>query len=124
MDKKVAKIAVVGVVLYAVFATSVIELDPQDPSDTKWEDREVFNKKQIATLLLDSPKQQIVDTMGTPDITEAKTTPKGNLEVLFYRTQHRKSDGETTRDECTPLLFKNNKLVAWGEIAYTQYQKF
>lgn len=35
--------------------------------------------------------------------------------VLFFRTQHRHSDGETSRDETTPLVFRNDTLIGWGD---------
>ena len=124
MNNKVVKYVITGVVLYAIFAVTVIELYPQDPSDMDWEDREQFNKKQISALQLSTAKQSIVEKLGAPDITEAKLSDTGELQILFYRTQHRKSDGITTQDECTPLLFKDDKLVAWGFTAYEQYRQF
>ena len=42
---------------------------------------------------------------------------------MFYRPQHIKSDGFTTQDECTALLFKNNLLIAIGKTAYQQFQQ-
>ena len=42
---------------------------------------------------------------------------------MFFRTQHVRADGLTTQDECTPLLFENDKLIAWGEGAYLSYQQ-
>ena len=40
------------------------------------------------------------------------------IEVLFFRTRHRHSDGETTPDETTPLVFVDGELVGWGAAAY------
>ena len=40
------------------------------------------------------------------------------VRVLFYRTNHKHSDGETTRDETTPLVFRNDQLVGWGTRVY------
>jgi hypothetical protein len=37
---------------------------------------------------------------------------------LFYRTQRKHSDGETTRDETTPLVFRDNRLIGWGDGVY------
>jgi len=28
-------------------------------------------------------------------------------------------DGITTKDECTPLVFRNGNLVGWGDSAYS-----
>jgi hypothetical protein len=35
-------------------------------------------------------------------------------QVLYYRTHRTHSDGETTKDETTPLVFKDSALIGWG----------
>ncbi|WYI90788.1 DUF3192 domain-containing protein [Shewanella chilikensis] len=65
--------------------------------------------------------EQTIETLGRADFSEAIQTHGQSLQVLFYRTQHVKSDGKTTKDECTPLLFKDGRLQAWGEDTYQQY---
>jgi len=124
MNKKVVKYIILGVGAYAIFATTVLYYYENNPGELPWDDREVVNRKFISSLILgDNLNQQtIITKLGTPDISEAKQTAGDNVQVLFYRTQHIKSDGITTQDECTPLLFKNNKLIAWGENAYQQYK--
>jgi len=90
-----------------------------------WDDREVFNRKYIATLSIDDQltKASIIENMGSPDLSEAKQTTESNIQVLFYRTQHKKSDGITAKDECTAMIFKNDMLIAWGDNAYQQYKE-
>ena len=44
----------------------------------------------------------------------AKKFADNNYQVMFYRTQHVKSDGITTQDECTFLLFVNGILKEIG----------
>lgn len=124
MNKKVIKYIFLGVGLYLFFAVSVLKLYNDDPNDMDWEDREAYNRKFIATLALEDnlSKIKVIELLGAPDITEAKHKESNVLQVLFYRTQHMKSDGITTKDECTPLLFKNGLLIAWGISAYEQYQ--
>ena len=41
-------------------------------------------------------------------------------EVLFFRTHRTHSDGETTKDECTPLVFRDGVLIGFGDKAYRQ----
>ena len=53
--------------------------------------------------------------LGAPDFSEAFQHNDDNYRVLYYRTQHRHSDGDTTIDETTPLVFKNDHLIGWGE---------
>jgi outer membrane protein assembly factor BamE (lipoprotein component of BamABCDE complex) len=121
MNKKVVKRIVIGVGLYAVFVIAVITLYPDTPQNMDWEDRQEYNKVQISKLELGLQKKQILKLLGSPDITEAKRNDNKELQVMFYRTQHKKADGITTEDECTALLFENSELVAWGDTAYQSF---
>ena len=121
MNKKVVKRIGIGAGLYAVFVMAVITLYPDTPQDMDWKDREAYNKVQMSKLELGLQKKQIIEWLGSPDITEAKRNDNKELQVMFYRTQHKKSDGITTEDECTALLFENNELIAWGDSAYQSY---
>jgi outer membrane protein assembly factor BamE (lipoprotein component of BamABCDE complex) len=100
---------------------AVITFYPDKPQNMDWEDREQYNQVQISKLELGFQKKQILELLGSPDITEAKRNDNKELQVMFYRTQHKKADGITTIDECTPLLFENNELIAWGDSAYQSY---
>ena len=121
MNKKVVKIIGIGVGLYAIFVMSVITFYPDKPQDMDWKDREEYNRIQITKLELGLQKKQIIELLGSPDITEAKRTNEVELQVMLYRTQHKQADGITTEDECTALLFENNELIAWGESAYQSF---
>ena len=123
MDNKVVKFAVIGFGLYFVFAGSVLTFYEEDTNQMGWEDRQAYNMKYINDLSLSNNtiKTTIVTDLGSPDITEAKQAEEDYYQVMFYRTHHQKSDGITTKDECTPILFKNDKLIAWGTGAYEQY---
>jgi len=122
MNVKVIKILIFGFAIYAAFAALILNLYQGDPEGLNWQERETFNLKQIGQLDIGNTKDDIIRVLGSPDISEAKATQDGQVQVLFYRTHHVKSDGITTRDECTALLFRNNKLVGWGETAYQDYQ--
>ena len=121
MNKKVIKRIGIGAGLYAVFVMAVITLYPDTAQDMDWKDREAYNKVQMSKLELGLQKKHIIEWLGSPDITEAKRNDNKELQVMFYRTQHKKSDGITTEDECTALLFENNELIAWGDSAYQSY---
>ena len=121
MNKKVVKRIGIGVGLYAIFVMSVITFYPDKPQDMDWKDREEYNRIQITKLELGLQKKQIIELLGSPDITEAKRTNEVELQVMLYRTQHKQADGITTGDECTALLFENNKLIAWGENTYQSF---
>lgn len=121
MNKKIVSRIALGVFLYALFVAAVIKFYPDEPQDMDWKDRQEFNKVQITKLQLGTKRNTILDLLGSPDITEAKQINKQEWQVMFYRTQHKQADGITTADECTPLLFINNTLTAWGESAYQSY---
>jgi outer membrane protein assembly factor BamE (lipoprotein component of BamABCDE complex) len=121
MNKKVINRIVIGVGLYAAVIMAVIMLYPDSSKDMDWKDREQYNKIQISKLELGLQKKQVIELLGSPDITEAKRDDNKELQVMFYRTQHKQADGITTEDECTALLFENNELIAWGDSAYQSF---
>ncbi|RUO25399.1 hypothetical protein CWE09_01295 [Aliidiomarina minuta] len=84
-------------------------------SQSDWQKLEQSNRKQIAALDTGESLAQVLDKMGTPDFDERLTKGDTDYRALFYRTHRVKSDGQTTRDECTPLVFENGTLIGWGE---------
>ena len=123
MNTKVIRLILAGIALYAVFVFMVIAFYPDKPENMEWKDREEYNRVQITKLKLGSTREEVLALLGSPDITEAKRQGATAIQVMFFRTQHVRADGLTTQDECTPLLFENDKLIAWGEGAYSSYQK-
>ena len=125
MFKKFFRYLILGLGLYALVATSVIMFYKDDPQAMIWQDRESFNKRYIEKLSLDSQTtlNTVLDYLGSPDLTFAKRDNEQVLQIIFYRTQHITSDGITTMDECTGLLFKNGQLILWGPSAYSKYQE-
>ena len=107
--------------VYLMFVAVVMFTHESDPSTMDWDDRQVYNLQTISTLDLGQAKKEVIELLGQADFSEAKHSVEGALTVLFYRTHRKNSDGETTRDECTPLLFRNEKLIAWGTDTYEQY---
>ncbi|GAP73624.1 MULTISPECIES: DUF3192 domain-containing protein [Pseudoalteromonas] len=125
MLKKVLRYVVLGIGVYALIATLVMTFYKDDPGSMVWQDREAYNKRFIASLdSADSmPIEEVLDTLGTPDLTFVKRRGDDIYQIVFYRTQHKKADGITTKDECTGLLFKNKKLLVWGQQAELAYDK-
>lgn len=124
MNKKVVIRILIALAIYGVFVALVVNFYDDSPSDMEWGDRESFNRQYIGKLTLEKfDFEQAIKELGSPDITEAKKVEDNNFQVMFYRTQHVKSDGFTTQDECTALLFKNGSLIAIGKTAYQQFQK-
>ncbi|MDA8939259.1 DUF3192 domain-containing protein [Pseudoalteromonas marina] len=125
MLKKFIRYLILGLGLYALIATLVIAFYKDDPQAMIWQDRESFNKRYIEKLSLDSQTtlNTVLDYLGSPDLTFAKRDNEQVLQIIFYRTQHITSDGITTMDECTGLLFKNGQLILWGPSAFSKYQE-
>ncbi|AYA63596.1 MULTISPECIES: DUF3192 domain-containing protein [unclassified Alteromonas] len=123
MNGKVLKLILLGACAYALFVFLVMSFYPDKPENMDWQDREEYNKVQITKLKLGATREEVLALLGSPDITEAKMDSGTTIQVMFYRTQHVRADGLTTQDECTPLLFEGDQLIAWGEGAYQSYLK-
>lgn len=127
MANKIIKGVGVGLAVYAAFGIGVIMYYPDKPETMGWEDRQDFNKVQIekiseSKLEKGYSHKEILTMLGGPDISEAKMSGDDKIQVMYYRTHHKRADGITSQDECTPLLFKNDKLVALGEKAEKQFE--
>lgn len=80
-----------------------------------WRSVQQDNRQMISQLELGTSRNQVTTLMGAPSLSEAFSQDGVDYRILYYRTQKRHSDGETTKDETTPLVFKNDKLIGWGE---------
>lgn len=104
--------------LLALSASGCIYVDGKHISKADWQEEQRINRELIAGLELGTSRTEVVSRLGTPAESEALELEGEEVQVLFYRTQRKHSDGTTTRDETTPLVFRNNKLVGWGSAAY------
>ena len=125
-EPKTSKLSyfIAGVLAYILLTMAVLYWYEDDVEQMTWADREVFNHKIISQYTLSSGinQQQVLDRLGSPDITVAKQQGHTLYQVLYYRTHRDTPDGITTTAECTALLFKNRQLIAIGESAVLQYQ--
>lgn len=124
MNKKVIARILIALIAYGIFVALVVNFYDDSPAQMQWEDREAYNRQFIAKLELKKifNFNSAIEQLGSPDITEAKLVDETSYQVSFYRTQHVKSDGITTQDECTALLFTNGVLTAIGNTAYEQFK--
>lgn len=106
---------------YVAFVAVVVLVYEPTPDDMSWEDRQSYNSQKMNELALGQNIVSVKQLLGKADFSEAKAVKKTKLQVLFYRTHHEKSDGVTTKEECTPLIFENDQLIAWGQDTYKQY---
>ena len=75
----------------------------------------VANAKQLRVGMT---KAQVLKIMGEPVRNESFNQP----DVWFYYFETNWLDGFVTEDECFPLLFKDGKLLGWGNSFYTRYR--
>ncbi|WP_051202127.1 DUF3192 domain-containing protein [Ferrimonas senticii] len=88
-----------------------------DADNTPWSKIEKQNRQQLELVEVGMTQRQVFSIMGTADFNEMVQTDAGAIQVLYFRTQHRSSDGETSKDECTPLVLKDGKVAGWGDVA-------
>ncbi len=73
------------------------------------------NNAKLLKLEIGMPKEEVIQLMGQPVLNEAYQSLYGkSVVIFFYYTQRKWSDGNYTKDECTPVVFENGKLVGWG----------
>jgi len=64
----------------------------------------------IRNLRKGMAKDEVTSMLGQPLTGEIYNEPN----VWYYYTQRRWADGAATRDECTPVVFENDRVVGWG----------
>ncbi len=80
-----------------------------------WEQREQRNRENLNQLNLGMSTTDVRDLMGTADFNESLSKADKRYQLLYYRTQRLRGDGTTSKDECTPLVFEEGKLIGWGD---------
>jgi hypothetical protein len=83
----------------------------------KIERQESRNRSAISRLELGATFDAVRAQLGEPDFTEALMVDQTEVRILRYRTHRTHSDGDTTPDETTPLVFRDGKLSGIGESA-------
>lgn len=105
--------------LTSVLSGCVITVSDHD-GDSSWKRTQRDNREIISDLALGSTITTVKEKMGAPEFIDSFKQDSNIVKVLYYRTQHRHSDGETTRDETTPLVFINDELHGIGKAAYSR----
>ncbi len=109
---------ILSLLLVAGLSGCVIVADGDDWDDhDNWRETQSYNRAAIADLALGTPVNEVRERLGAPEFSEGVSQNGRDFLVLRYRTQHRHSDGDTTADETTPLVFENGRLVGWGDVA-------
>ena len=118
-------LALLLLALYPAATWLALNCYQDDPASMNWSDREAFNRKIIDTLPVDGSLNQtdVQHKLGGPDISEAKQQNNQLLQLAYYRTHRAFSDGLTTKNECTALLYLDRHLLAKGEAAELRYNQ-
>ncbi|MFT5282364.1 MAG: hypothetical protein ACJA0G_000261 [Kangiellaceae bacterium] len=115
MKKGLLAIVLSGVLLSGCVIS--IDRDHDYDNGTSWREIEKENRQKIIDLLPGTAISAVRLSMGTPAFDELIVKGDKEHRVLFYRTQLTEGDGITSKDECTPILFVNGKLIGFGEMA-------
>lgn len=123
MKMKILLWLLVGIGLYLLSTLLVLRFYPDNPAQMNWQDREAFNTKFIQRLNPAKPisQEDLINRLGSPDITEAYRHEGQVYQLFYYRTHRKAADGITTADECTALLFIDRQLASIGEVAINRY---
>lgn len=82
------------------------------------------NQKNFMKLKRGMPKEEVIKVMGVPNYHEVYETLHGNtMVILYYYTRTNRFNGKVTKDECTPAVIKNEKLIGWGDDFYSWFQR-
>lgn len=100
------------------------------PLRMELEDIRALNRGNLKKLSVGMTKEQAMAAMGTrtfrdeddddflvpnPYRSESYQALDGTMyELLSYYTDLNESDGRLDKDEMTPLIFENGKLIGWG----------
>lgn len=85
-----------------------------------WEDKQKDNRKVIARLNIGDSRVEVLSQLGEPAFTEGFTSAGQDYQVYYFRTHRRHSDGRTSKNETTPVVFADNHLIGWGQKALDQ----
>jgi len=78
--------------------------------------RNIENSKR---LRIGMTKHEVLKIMGEPLRDETFCKP----DIWYYYYQMNWGDGLTTEDECFPIVFKEGKVVGWGNAFLTKYRR-
>lgn len=81
------------------------------------ERQEKNNREAIASFTDGMQLDTVEKELGTPNFSDLVTVDGVRYRVLYYRTHRTHADGNTTRDECTPIVFADGVLIGTGELA-------
>lgn len=116
------RLLLVALLATATTGTGCVYVNGENIGGSDWQDEQRNNREAISNLKLGLSISEVREKLGAPADSEAFANDGVEVRVLYYRTTRKHSDGETTRDETTPLVFRDDELVGWGDSVYRQYR--
>ncbi|TXS93577.1 DUF3192 domain-containing protein [Parahaliea aestuarii] len=107
-----------AVVLLMLSAAGCVVIQSDGDSGHDWREEEQDNRSAISGMQIGMTRDEVQQKIGSPRDSESYRRGEDTMLVWFYRTHRTKADGETTRDEMTPLVFRDGVLIGWGEQVY------
>jgi len=85
--------------------------------DDQWVQEQKRNDRYISGIQIGTNIDAVRADLGEAEFHDSFQRDGNVFEVLYYRTHHEHSDGKTTRDETTPIVFVEGQLVGHGPTA-------
>jgi hypothetical protein len=84
-----------------------------EPRDSEIEDAK--NNYNLQRLQPWMTREDVYSIMGMPDsYAHYETVDRDYVAVFYYYTQTKVDDGAAAKNEVTPVVIRNGKLVGWG----------
>ncbi|WP_116364672.1 DUF3192 domain-containing protein [Parahaliea mediterranea] len=107
-----------AVLLLVLSAAGCVVIQSDGDGSHDWREEERDNRSAISGLQIGMTRDDVQQRLGSPRDSESYRRGDSTMLVWFYRTHRSQADGETTRDEMTPLVFRDGILIGWGEPVY------
>jgi outer membrane protein assembly factor BamE (lipoprotein component of BamABCDE complex) len=91
-----------------------------DEDSRSWKQRQRDNRHTLSRLNIGDSRSIVIEQMGEPEFSESFSHNEKAYQVYYYRTHRNKGDGQTTKDETTPVVFVDSIVVGWGDKALQQ----
>jgi hypothetical protein len=114
---RIFQISIISFIAIALSGCVIAVGNTSHSEEDKWHVRQERNSSYINQLDLGLSMTTVESDLGSADYNESFQRDGEAYQVLYYRTRQVHSDGKTTKDETTPLVFMDRKLIGWGEIA-------
>jgi hypothetical protein len=80
-----------------------------------WEVEDAKNAYNLKRLEPGMSREDVYAVMGMPDLYDMyETVDRNYVAVFYYYTRTQINDGAAAKNECTPVVIRNGKLVGWG----------